>query len=114
MLASVGTVAVTAEPAAAYTYSCEVDGAWWLPNRCTTPDSVEANHTCDCITYLIYVFSGCEVEWKIVDARNQAVVYSARTGPMGPGYIFGLYSWYYLTVKVYGLGCGGHFEISND
>jgi hypothetical protein len=106
-------IGLTAGPAHADLESCSVNGYLNPPfGSCTTSYAVQAT-AAGWIDVDIWPYSGCSARYKVFDARNQAVINSGTTTGVSKR-LYGVHSFYHVTMSVSGFRCGGDASIDNQ
>ena len=81
--------------------NCSINGAYFfLPNSCST-GYLQANSDYHAVWFEVSPYSGCSLDYRVVDIVNGVTVASGRaySGNGIPFSVSGLYSYYYLYIS---------------
>ena len=61
----------------------------------------------------VWPYAGCTARYKVFDARNQQVINSGSTTGVSKR-LYGVHSWYHITMTLPGWRCGGEASLDNE
>jgi hypothetical protein len=117
-LATIGALTAFAtgmavSPAHAAFEHCSVNGYLNPPfQSCTTSYPVQATPQ-GWLDVDVWPYGGCTARYKVFDARNQQVINSGSTTGVSKR-LYGVHSWYHITMTLPGWRCGGEASLDNE